>query len=76
MPTELSRKQLFEIKLATCRTCPHFNRWVGTCGTPVIGDVVWTDSGELRQLCGCVMRVKLSMFPHSVCPINRFGAQA
>ena len=60
-------------RLSICRACDYLTK-TGTCGTPVIGDVVEIN-GETLRTCGCFMRVKASL-KVSFCPLGKWSSDA
>jgi hypothetical protein len=58
-------------RLSICKKCEFYSS-TGTCGTPVIGDLV-TINDVQYQTCGCKMSAKV-LFPALSCPIGKWDA--
>jgi len=58
--------------LEICKACPYFNKYVGTCGTPVVGNFVKLPDESTAYLCGCVMWLKTQLLESPHCPLLKW----
>lgn len=62
----------YEKRIAICEACPHYSS-IGTCGTPIVGDVIIHNGFEMK-LCGCFMKVK-ARIPFLSCPLDKWQGE-
>lgn len=65
----MSNQLSYNERITICQGCEHYSS-IGTCGTPVIGNVV-THNGQEMKLCGCFMKIKAGI-PMLSCPLDKW----
>lgn len=71
-PDSLADERTQAIRLKTCRSCPVFVRWMGTCGSPISQYAKQFEPGP----CWCFMEAKVKAAAATCFLDDRLGDEA